>query len=64
MKKVEGNWHWIVPQLNFLSAKDLFVSENLLDIKSLFKDSCLALNSFQKKNAVTLYFRYIAQLRK
>ena len=64
MKKIDGNWHWLLPLLCFLSNNELVYSDHITEIKFIFQDSCLALNKFQKNNALKVIINNIKYLRK
>ena len=50
--------------MGFLSNNDLSFAENAAEIKFLFRDSVLALNSMLKKCAIKLLVQYILYLRR
>lgn len=63
VKKIEMNWQWLLPVVNFLSNYDLQLIDQLSENIPLFKVSCLALTKPEKKVGLQLILKKLAYLK-
>ncbi len=59
LKKVEVNWQWLLPVINFLSDCDLQLIDHLNEDVPLFKVSCLSLTIPEMKIGLRLVLKKI-----
>lgn len=63
VKKIDANWQWLLPVIDFLSNCDLQFIDNLAENLPLFKVSCLTLTRPEKKVGLNLIFKKMQQLK-